>query len=188
MCSNFGEPVDFVRPRPALPFRVLPGPSGSRRREVQDHRQMLSRMGALCAVVMGAATPCNSTEAFSATSTCSENRARGVNDERSPACGFDWRRRMGIEPTARGRRAAGFEDQGSHQTFIRLPTLTKNQHSIGIAIVNSFQVQVQCTGRCSQSRHLCAHSCCFACSSWDAGSSNSRQTRSWSFSRRATIG
>jgi hypothetical protein len=23
---------------------------------------------------------------------------------------------MGIEPTARGRRAAGFEDQGSHQT------------------------------------------------------------------------
>ena len=29
-----------------------------------------------------------------------------------------WRRRMGIEPTARFRRATGFEDQGSHQTPI----------------------------------------------------------------------
>ncbi len=27
-----------------------------------------------------------------------------------------WRRWMGIEPTARGHRATGFEDQGSHQT------------------------------------------------------------------------
>ena len=33
--------------------------------------------------------------------------------------GQEWRRRrMGIEPTARFRRATGFEDQGSHQTPI----------------------------------------------------------------------
>ncbi len=29
-----------------------------------------------------------------------------------------WRRRMGIEPTARFGRATGFEDQGDHQTPI----------------------------------------------------------------------
>jgi len=29
-----------------------------------------------------------------------------------------WRKRMGIEPTARCSRATGFEDQGSHQASI----------------------------------------------------------------------
>jgi hypothetical protein len=43
---------------------------------------------------------------------------------------------MGIEPTARRRRAAGFEDQGSHQYLYRLqiltpPTQVAEQHHHG---------------------------------------------------------
>ncbi len=53
---------------------------------------------------------------------------------------FWWRRCMGIEPTARVRRATGFEDQGSHQTpftsfyiFLAVPQLAQIFYAGGYA-------------------------------------------------------
>ena len=53
---------------------------------------------------------------------------------------WNWRKCMGIEPTARVRRATGFEDQGSHQTpftsfyiFLAVPQLAQIFYAGGYA-------------------------------------------------------